>query len=136
MEKIEKFTKLEVQKMRKDIDEALAPVAEKYEVLLNIGNISYSDTEFRTKLEAAIPNGLAKTAREVKFVKAWKLHSKLYDLGDVSVGHIFIHLGEEFRIEGWNSKSYKYPVVVTKLSTNQRYKFDVRSVRGCILFSK
>lgn len=88
---IKSFDKSNLRILRKDIDSALATIAKKHGISLAIGNISYTDNEFTTKLTClTIGKNAPKDAdpRLLKYANnvrkhGWKMGVSEADLGKV-----------------------------------------------------
>lgn len=86
-----KFNKQNLATIRKDIDAALAEVAAKHGITLGIGNISFTDTSFTTKLTAMIKDGNVATddtmsAKQMTWAKDFKLYASLYGMKAEDLG--------------------------------------------------
>ena len=107
------FTKESFKQFRVDLDKALAGVAEKYELDIVAGNISYDTYKFNIKLEASKTNINGSSAKKVIFIK----NCKYYGLEPDDFERSFFHRDEEYKLIG--------------IRTNARRNiFELRNVRN------
>lgn len=86
-----KFTKQNLATIRKDIDAALAEVAAKHGISLGIGNISFRDDSFSTKLTAMVKSSddafdSTMSAKEMTWAKDFKMYASLYGMKAEDLG--------------------------------------------------
>ena len=115
--------------IRNDINEALATVAAKYGITLELGNMRYSEGQFTTKLTA--------TAAETKSDAArvnWETHAIRFGLENSMFGKRFSASGKTLEICGIKPRNRKYPVLAR--STNgEVYKLSVRQLLSAMNYS-
>jgi len=73
---ITNFTKQNLSELRTDVNAALADVMKKHGILLEIGNISFSENQFTTKLTAKTGNLTSADGAK----KEWDKHAYLYGM--------------------------------------------------------
>jgi len=118
-----RFNKSNLKSIRADIDAALKAVEKKHGVSFNLGNIRYSDNDFRGKLEcfsATDNSGNTVNIDKQNFEsKAW-----LVGVKKTSFGKTFTVGRKTYTICGINTRAKKYPIQATN-AQGQRYKFCV-----------
>ena len=112
------MTKRDAQAMRIKIDAALAKLSKETGFALSIGNITFDNTGFRTKLTAvdtaAVPafTGLEGDARGAGLAAGLEHFRIVYGLKDeVKVGYKFAFNGKAFILKGMKPKNRAYPVI-------------------------
>ena len=122
---IKTFDKTNLKAVRAEIDNALALVGTKLGIALKIGNISYSDEAFHTKLEAFVvtKDASGKSPAEVKMIQELKKYGFMFGVNESHFGKTFISNGETFKFAGVKPSRPKYPVVGTSVRTGKSYKF-------------
>lgn len=124
--KIKKFDRPTLKAIRGDMDAALMAVAEKYGITLEVGNVSFADTNFRAKLEARIQFGDGElTVAAQDFVNL----ARSYGFQPEDLGREFSSNGKRFKITGMKPGSSKYPVLGNCVLTGRGYKFPVDRVK-------
>jgi hypothetical protein len=117
------FNKSNLSAIRSDITAALAAVEKKHGVSFKLGNIRYSDNDFRGKLECFSASDNSGNAVDVA---KQNFESKAFLIGvDKSAfGKSFRSNGRKFTITGVNTRANKYPIQAST-ANGKRYKFSV-----------
>jgi len=103
---------------RKDFKDAVEYLERKWAIDISIGNISYSQSSFTTKMQ--VINGLKEDFDRQEFekyatrygLKPTDFHREVKDTN-----------GNDVKIIGISPKSRKYPIIVERLSDNKKYKY-------------
>lgn len=129
--KIATFNKPVLRQLRKDLDTALATVANEYGIQFNIGEMRFSSQSFRASLSADIvSSGSIPTTEDGEV-----------DLAAVAFGNTLpVNLqNRQFRIRGTtyslvgvSSRRHKYPFTGVG-PRGGRYKFTVEQVRNGLI---
>lgn len=118
-----RFNKSNLKTIRADVAAALAAVESKHDVKFSLGNIRFSDNDFRCKLEcvsATNSSGNAVNIDRQKFEsKCW-----MFGVPKTSFGKTFKSGRKTYTITGINSRAHKYPIQATD-KQGRRYKFPV-----------
>lgn len=125
--KIESFNRENLKNMRKEINQALTALGDKYGVMFEIGNIRFSDHNFRTQLSVTVSN----PNLEIQGAKAndFNRYCGIYGLVPSDLGKTFKGLtGETYKLVGLKSKSTKYPFVGER-ADGKKFKFTAEQVR-------
>jgi len=117
------FTKNEFQAFRKDFDQALLPVAEKYSLTIKAGSISYQDDTFSMKVECA------KTDAGNLEQKEFEKYCLLYELSPDDYMREFVFNGERYTLAGLAVSSPKYPCICLNIGNGKRYKLTEDAVK-------
>ena len=99
------FTKAGLKTIRASLNKAFREVEEAHGIKLNIGNISYEDTTFRTTLKASIVNerGIVEDRERTDFTK----FATMFDLNPEWLDKEIVLSGRTFTITGLNRKASK-----------------------------
>jgi hypothetical protein len=116
-----RFNKSNLKTIRADVAAALAAVESKHDVKFSLGNIRFSDNDFRCKLECfSAATGNSTDIDRQKFEsKCW-----MFDVPKSSFGKTFKSGRKTYTITGLNTRAHKYPIQATD-SRGNRYKFPV-----------
>jgi hypothetical protein len=110
--KISAFDKTNLNAIRNDVNAALAQVAEKYGIKVELGNISFQNSTFTGKLNAAIATGNAtETVRDIKSVDALKKMLK-HCPGVAPLTKGVKWRGKVATLVGYESRRRKYPWLI------------------------
>jgi len=102
--------------IRKELAKALKSVEKKFGVTCEVGNMTYDDSEVRTKLTLRTNGALTKEEQTYDtYQKIEGLPKRGTILKDASVTY------------GYNTRARKYPVIVTK--NGKQYKMSVANVK-------
>lgn len=120
------FTKTNLKNIRADIEAALASVEATYNCKFSLGNIRFSDHNFRGKLECnsvADASGNTINPAEVHFNdNRWRV-----GLAKDAFGKTFTAQGRRYTIVGVNTRAKKYPVQA-ETAAGRRYKFPMSAL--------
>ncbi len=124
MKNLERFQKDKIVDIRKDIDAALNEIGKKWGINLGTGNLSYNDKNFTTKISGAVvsKSGIVMTKQATDFKRIGTRY-----LPGVNVGDKVNHLGREYTITGWNTRSRRNPVEMEM--DGKSYKVSVEFIR-------
>ena len=109
---MERFTKGNLKVIRVAIDTALREVEEAHGIKLNMGNISFDETTFRTKLEASVINerGIVQDRERTDFTQ----YATMYDLNPEWLDKEIVFGDDTFTVTGLNTKASKNVVRIEK----------------------
>ena len=130
---IKSFDKGNLKAVRSDIATALATVETKYGIKLDLGNISFSDKEFRGKINGSVTY-VNKTFDTNIVVDADFVRSVARDrfLPAVLVGRKFRAAGRVFTLTGVKNTRPKYPFQ-GQGSQGGNYKFSIDQVANGLI---
>tara|TARA_R110000823_G_scaffold101636_17_gene218383 strand:- start:10210 stop:10572 length:363 start_codon:yes stop_codon:yes gene_type:complete len=103
------LTRKEVQELRNELDKALAVVTANTGFKIDIGRITFTDSEARMKLTAVAPG--AKSSQDDAFGR----YVKMYDLDTSKVS------AEGYQLVGYKPKARKNCWIVRKNSNGKNY---------------
>jgi len=122
-----KFNKSNVRQFRADITDALKAVEKQHGVSFSIGNIRFTDNDFRTKLECfsvTDNSGNSVDAAKVAFEqKAFRVGVK-----KSAYGQTFKQGNRTFKIVGINTRAKVYPIQAESVNRGTRYKFPLSAI--------
>lgn len=125
---MEKMNKEYFNNFRNDVREALKAVAEKYGVEINPTNVKYDDIDFTLTLEVVrLVNGTSDANESL-----WSYYYKAYGFEREDYGKTVIIDNAEFKISGIDSKSKKYPIILTRVKDNKKYGYSIASVKEAL----
>ena len=106
------FNKQNLKVIRVAINTALREVEQAHGIKLNLGNISFDETTFRTKLEASIVNeaGIVEDRQRTDFTK----YATLFDLNPEWLDKEIVLGDDTFTVTGLNTKASKNVVRIEK----------------------
>ena len=106
------FTKAGLKTIRASLNKAFREVEEAHGIKLNMGNISFDETTFRTKLEASIVNekGIVEDRQRTDFTK----YATMYDLNPEWLDKEIVLGDDTFTVTGLNTKASKNVVRIEK----------------------
>ena len=127
--KIEKFNPENLKDIRKDIDDALLIVGNKYSIKLRIGNISYNpEINFTCKLE-----GMLSTGKETKAEKSFE-YAELLDLPKNIKDREFTIDGIRMHVVELKPQASKRPCVIQEVGKPgaNRYVITTEAVNAAL----
>lgn len=116
------ITRNRIRQINADIEKALWSVAEKHGVEISVGNSSFTDVEYTTKLTVKT-EGSEQREREQS-----REYAKMLGLPEGIVGRDFVMRGETCKVVRIDPKKRKYPVIIKK-PNGKKYKVTVESVK-------
>lgn len=122
---IKKIDRGTVRQINAEIEDALQAIAEKHGIQLAMGSSRFNANEMATRVTF-------KTVGENGESKADKQIVELY-VGPNSFGREFQIMGRTFRLDGYNTRGKRTPVLGTEVSTGRRYRFPLESVRQALV---
>ena len=115
-----------VKQMRSSLEGLFGEFEKKYNVKVQLGNASYSDSNATFKLEVSDVNADGSVLS--KDAEAFQKQAKFFGLEPEDLGSTFKQNGQEFTICGLKPRSHKYPVLA-KNGKGQTYKFGADIVK-------
>jgi hypothetical protein len=127
--KIDQFDTTTCKLMRREIEEALDKVGQRYGVAFQGGNIRYTSETFAMKITGATrgKNGEV-IAPEVK---DFNRYCGMYGMVPSDLGKTFVSVGYTYKLVGLKPKNHKYPFIGQR-EDGKRFKFDVGTVRRAL----
>ena len=113
-----------IKNFRADFAEAVKDLEEKYGFNIKLGNISYSDSRFTSKLEVTLDT-VSPTQR---FEETFKALYKLYGLSEDLLGKSFMSNGLTMKFVGIDSKKRNYPCICTA-NNGKQYKMSTEQLK-------
>ncbi len=101
------------------VEEALAEVAEKFGLTVEVRGGSYDATSFRPKVEF-------KTAGAAE--DEFRTYAQMFGLDPDDFGRDFVSKGRHFRISGLATRSHTYPILATEIASGKVYKFTSEGI--------
>ena len=123
---IESFTKQNLPDVRKAIQTALDTVGKALRMEIKMGNISFNQADFKTKLEVKLPDTSGKVRVSEEEHERARQYAKLHNIQ--YAGRKFIGTkwkfsnGDVFRIKAINYKASKNGISITRISDNKPFK--------------
>ncbi len=120
------FTNAELKEFRKDFAIAVIELESKYGVNIELGNISYSSTQFTGKV-TVWKDGVSKFQEQAEY---FKQVYKLYGLEEDMLGKTFNAQGYELEFVGVDHKKPKYPCICAVSNNyNKTFKLSVSQLK-------
>lgn len=121
------ITKQSLQAVRRDIDKALAIVGKHHDLAINLGNITYTGSSFKGKIEA-ISTEESKTGLATDFDQlAFNKHCAMFGLTPQMFGRAFRNVNGYYEICGIKPQNTKYPIIA-KNRMGKKFKFTSEAV--------
>lgn len=116
-----------------DINAALAPVAAKHGIALNVGRSVFTASSATIKVEAAVRGAGADadaSARDLKAAQDWEGWHSILGLQKEWLGKSFVRSADKgaWRIVGILPNSRKYPVLVHNAEQGKYMRFPAESI--------
>lgn len=119
------FTRDELKSFRKDFSDAVKSLEKKYDVKIEFGNISYSETEFHGKVTCTKTSAIG-AVKQVNLSNFNWLKEVLGFKGNIGDSYTD-HKGVTYTVYDLDGKKPKFPVLL-KGSDGKNYKAPVASV--------
>lgn len=119
MSKITQFNRTNLKAVNDEINDVLSKVLEKYGLSVKLGDISFDDNSFKTKL--TVSTGSKSDSLKRDFEK----HAPKFGLKKSDFGKTINWSGEVFKIVGIKPRSTKYPLLAEKKGVV--YKLPLRA---------
>ena len=105
---------------RRDFDQAMQPLMEKYDVTISLGRITYGEETFRAALQVTASRDKEEIARAQFDEEAWKFSDIGIEQGMYK--RIFIGTdGKEYAITGLKPR-YKQPLIAKQIDNGRTYR--------------
>jgi len=123
------MTKEKIVRFRKDLQNDLQKLEEKYGMRAVLGNIRYDSSIIKVKLEflATVEKDSGKSPAEIKAEIDFQKMYFLYGLKEDDLGNTFNSQGEEFTFIGISPRAKKFPLL-GKNKKGQIYKFPITKI--------
>jgi hypothetical protein len=121
------LTKTDLLAIRKAFKNSVKDLEKEFGIELNIGNISYNNNSFSTKLKGTVTttdDGNSISAEEVEFGNL----CFRYGLTKDDYKKKIIFNGKTFILTGFKPRSTKYPIIATNISNGTSYKLPKRAL--------
>ena len=105
----------ELEKFRKDFLDIVAPLQDKYDVTITLGNITYDEHEFSSRLSVKNGRDSEEIERHDFDANVWKFEHLGFRPG--MYRRVFIGTnGGRFAIIGFNTRAKKYPLTIVDIT--------------------
>lgn len=110
-----RFTKAEVQKLRKELNEAMNAVAEKYGARANIGNISFGiDVSAKFNISRISENEHGEYVHSKEAQAFLNRAESEFGLKKDVLNEPCKYKGKTYVITGYNTRAKRYPIEITE----------------------
>lgn len=120
---VERITVEMLKNFREDFKDTVKDLEEKYGIVITLGNISYSESNFHGKIECRLESVSANKKLEDTF----KALYKLYGLDEDMLGKTFSACGKTLKFVGLDSKKRNYPCICE--GNGKSYKLSVEQLK-------
>lgn len=126
MKKVTSFDRQNIREINNEIETALALIAKKYGVEVNVGNTRFTSNNFTTKVEVATvtSSGTVMTKEAQDFNRYQSYKGILLNLGDS-----FQRNGKTYTIIGYKPRSHQYPILAS-CSDGKTYKLPINLINS------
>ena len=115
-----KFDKNNLNEIRKDFKEAVKTLENKYGVVVNMGNISYSELEFTSKITVISAEKNSEENEKAEFEK----YCCLYGLTKDDYGVVINCKGIQYKVIGFNASRPKYCIKAKAVDNGKIFFFS------------
>ena len=122
---IKQLDRATVTYIRKHLEAALQPLAEKLGVAIDLGRCTFEVSNCRFQLKIAVRNASGEVLTEE--AESFKHNAKLFGFEPADLGKEFNYQDQPYTICGLKAKSHKYPVI-GRAGNGKSYKFPCRAV--------
>ena len=112
-----------LKNFRTEFKDAVKELEEKHGIVINLGNISYSGSNFTGKLEVRLDS----VDPNQKYIDTFKRCYKLYGLEEDMLNKSFRANGETLKFVGLDRKKRNYPCICE--GNGKSYKFSVEQIK-------
>lgn len=121
------FNSQNLKAFRNDFDKAVEDLQKQYGVKIQIGNISFNDLKFTTKMTVT-SNGTNKSGKDLDQLE-FERNCFFYGFEKSDYRKEFSDGKRTFRLIGFNTRSRKMPLIIQDVVTNQKYNSNDNSVK-------
>jgi len=121
------FDRAETRKIVDQIEDTLQPLSAQLGLHIETGNARYSSTNITLKINISTIN--AKGQPTTKEVTDFQHNAASYGLSPDDLYKQFDYFGNRYEIIGCKPRSYKFPLIVKKVSNGKHYKFSAYQIR-------
>jgi hypothetical protein len=123
------FTKDTIKKLRSEIDKALSPLGKKYKIEFNLGNIYFTENQFRGKLTGTSDRKAVVQKKKETDEHSFKVFAKYSGLDPNLLGKVITLGTTQYKIVGWNNRARKSPVKLQRVSDGKGFKASVDFIK-------
>ena len=130
---ISQFDKTTLSAIRTATAEALKTVEEKFGIKMQLGNISFNEKSFTSKITATVNDSTTGESVSPDFITLQK-YSHLYLPSTFDINKTYKHprLGD-VKVVGLNTRRHQYPFIIKQLSSGKQYKFDELQTKALVM---
>ncbi|WP_315922276.1 hypothetical protein [Mesorhizobium sp. SP-1A] len=114
--------------LRNDMNEALAAVAEKYGVKIDVGGARYDTMGLSCSYKLEVEANQTEDGTEAARAK-FECYASLFGLSAEDYHNTFDYYGVEYRLVDLNLKARKKPLIVENMSNGKHYTLDAASYK-------
>ena len=129
---IKEFNKSNLPSFRDQFQKAIASLEKETGVKIDLGNISFNNTQFTTKLTVTAVGASGDTDK-IKFEADAK---RMYGIKPEDYGRKFSSHTGTHKLVGLKPTSYKYPLIGEDVKTGKRFKFPQSILGDNIMIEK
>ena len=112
-----------LKNFRTEFKDAVKELEEKHGIVINLGNIRYSGSDFTCKLEVRLDS----VNPNQEYIDTFKLWHKLYGLKEDMLNKSFRANGKTLKFVGLDSKKRSYPCICE--GNGKSYKLSVEQLK-------
>ena len=130
MSKITRFEKEFFPVFRKELDEALKPLAEKYGIAVKAGSATFSGTNSSIKIELAVLKEDGKpVSKESETFLMW---AELLGMKKEDLNRVFKVGTKSYSLEGYMPRKAKFPFLAVNLDSGKQYCLPELAVKKAL----
>ena len=117
---ITQFDKASLKQVRREVGKVLSELGETLGITLKIGNISYQDNTFTTRLEGSV-SGFDQRSTE------WAVHFQKFDMEEDWLGKTLQYGDQAYKIVGLRPRARKQQILIER--DGKTYQVDPSLIR-------
>ena len=118
---ITQFDKASLKQVRREVGKVLSELGETLGITLKIGNISYQDNTFTTRLEGSV-SGFDQRSTE------WAVHFQKFDMEEDWLGKTLQYGDQAYKIVGLRPRARKQQILIER--DGKTYQVDPSLIRS------
>lgn len=116
------MTKAMLKKFRDDFAQSVKELEKEYDVSISLGSISYSDTEFTSKVTVKSTSDVAQNKEIENKQKEFATYAMMFGFKPEDYNREFIVQGKTFKLIGFNPNCRKNICRIMEISTGKLFK--------------
>lgn len=113
-----------IELIRRELNTILGAYGAKKGIQFQLGSITYSSNQFGVRL-----TGTSGATKEDADQVNWEKYCWTYGLTPEDFHKVVIFKGNHYRLVGFKPRSTRYPIIIERVGTSNRYKLSELTVK-------